>query len=414
MPAATAPVAPASRAPLLALLGASAVSLLGNQLTALAVPWFVLTTTGSAALTGLAGAAAVLPAVLAAVLGGAVVDRLGPKRASVAADLLSGAAVALIPLLHRAAGLPFAALLALVFLGALLDAPGATARQALLPDLAARAGTPLERANGAYHSLANAAGLAGPLAAGLLVAAIGAAPVLWLDAATFACSAALVARAVPAPRGPAEPTAGGLRANLALGWRVLGADRFLRAMTAAAVVLNLLGAPLFAVVLPVYADRAYGSATALGLLLAGDGGGMLAGSLLFGALGERAPRPAVLRGGLLLTALPLGVLVALPPLPAAVAALALAGLGNGPVNPLVFTVLQERVPAEARGRVFGVVLGAALAAAPLGIALSGLLLGAVGLRPVLALVAAGFLAVAASTFALAAFADLGRPAPDPA
>jgi predicted MFS family arabinose efflux permease len=318
-----------------------------------------------------------------------------------------------VPLLHRTTGLPFAVLLALVFLGALLDTPGATARQALLPDLAERAGTPLERANGAFHSLENAAALVGPLLAGLLVAGLGASTVLWLDAVSFAVSAALIARGVHRMQVTVEPTSGGYLADVTLGWRVLGQDQFLRAMTAAAVVLNLLGTPLFAVVLPVYAQAVYGSAAALGMLLAGFGGGMLAGSLLFGAFGHRLPRRTVVCSGLLVTALPLWALAALPSLPLAVAALALAGLGSGPVNPLVYTVLQERVPAALRGRVFGTILGTALVAAPLGMGGAGVLLETIGLRPTLALIAAGFLGVAGATLISPAFRTLDQPVVDP-
>ncbi|MFN8664783.1 MAG: MFS transporter [Thermomicrobiales bacterium] len=401
----------ATARPLWALLGASGISLIGNQLTALAIPWFVLATTGSAVLTGLAGVAAVLPAVLAAFLGGAVVDRLGPKRTSVLADLLSGLAVAMIPLLYRSVGLPFAVLLVLVFLGALLDTPGVTARQALLPEVATGARVSLERANGAYHSLENLAGLAGPLLAGVLVAVIGATNVLWVDAASFAISAALVARAVPALVPATEERAsGGYLADVTLGWQILRRDRFLRAMTAAAVVLNFLGAPLFGVILPVYGERIYGSAAALGILLASFGLGMLAGSLLFSLRGEQLPRRGLLLGGLVLTALPLAALVALPPLPVAAAALGLAGLGSGPINPLVFTVLQERVPADMRGRVFGTILGTALAAAPLGMAAAGFLVETLGLRTVLAIVAGGFLAVAVFALVAPGFRSLDTPA----
>jgi predicted MFS family arabinose efflux permease len=390
---------------------------MGNQLTALAIPWFVLATTGSAVLTGLAGVAAVLPAVLAAFLGGAVVDRLGPRRTSILADVLSGVTIALIPLLYGSVGLPFAVLLVLVFFGALLDTPGVTARQAMLPDVATGARVSLERANGLYHSLENFAGLAGPLVGGVLVAIIGATSVLWVDAATFAVSALLIARAVPALAQPVEPRSGGYLADVALGWQVLRQDSFLRAMTIAAVVLNLLGAPLFAVILPVYGDRIYGSAAALGFLLASFGVGMLAGSLLFSLRGERLPRRPLMLSGLVLTALPLAALVALPPLPVAMAALALAGLGTGPINPLVFTVLQERVPAETRGRVFGTIIGTALVAAPLGIAAAGFLIEAMGLQRVLAIVAAGFLAVAVFALVSPGFRSLEAPvagATDPA
>ncbi|MDQ4058578.1 MAG: MFS transporter, partial [Actinomycetota bacterium] len=114
--------------PLLVLFGANAVSLTGNVMTLTAVPWFVLQTTGSAAMTGIIASLNFLPIVLANLFGGAFVDRLGYKRASVIADLTSGFTVALIPLLYVTVGLPFWLLGALVFLGALLDAPGSTAR----------------------------------------------------------------------------------------------------------------------------------------------------------------------------------------------------------------------------------------------------------------------------------------------
>lgn len=114
--------------PFYALLTADAISYAGNALAGLAIPWFVLQTTGSAARTGIVAFCGLLPLILAATFGGALVDRLGHKRASVIADLASGVAVALVPLLHALGWLNFGLLLILVFFGALLDAPGATAR----------------------------------------------------------------------------------------------------------------------------------------------------------------------------------------------------------------------------------------------------------------------------------------------
>lgn len=135
------------RLPLYTFLAANAISMIGNNLTMVAVPWFVLETTGSAAKTGLVGFFTALPAVLAAFFGGTLVDRLGYKRMSIISDLASGLTVAMIPLLYLSIGLQFWQLLLLVFLSALLDAPGNTARQALLPDLAALTATPPERVN---------------------------------------------------------------------------------------------------------------------------------------------------------------------------------------------------------------------------------------------------------------------------
>jgi predicted MFS family arabinose efflux permease len=88
------------------------------------MPWFVLQTTGSAAKTGLTGAAIGVGAIIAAILGGPLVDRVGFKRASVLGDLASGAVVAAIPLLYLAGALAFGLFLALVLLVSILNAPG--------------------------------------------------------------------------------------------------------------------------------------------------------------------------------------------------------------------------------------------------------------------------------------------------
>ena len=93
--------------PLCALFTANAVSLIGNVFSMVAIPWFVLQTTGSAAQTGITGFFAVMPAVLAGFLGGTLIDRLGYKRASIISDLASGVTTALIPLLYFTVGLEF-------------------------------------------------------------------------------------------------------------------------------------------------------------------------------------------------------------------------------------------------------------------------------------------------------------------
>ena len=81
--------------PIWALFAANAISMVGNVLAALAIPWFVLQTTGSAAKTGVTGFFEVLPVVLAGFLGGTIVDRMGYKRTSIVADIASSLAVLL-------------------------------------------------------------------------------------------------------------------------------------------------------------------------------------------------------------------------------------------------------------------------------------------------------------------------------
>ncbi len=384
-----------SRFPLIALLSANAISLVGNMLTAVAVPWFVLETTGSAAKTGITGAVIVVPTIIAGIFGGAIVDRLGFKRMSVVSDLASGATVAMIPLLHTLTGITFWQLLALMFLSALLDVPGGTARQSMIPELAQAAGIRLERANSAYSSITRGAELAGPLLAGLLITTVGASNVLWIDAVTFVISAAIVAIAIPSvPHTVEDERRGSYLGDIIKGFRFLRRDHLLLTLLVIAATLNFVSNPLVSVVLPVYAREQFGSAASLGLMLAGFGAGALAGALLYGAVGHRLPRRTIFVGAFLGVAVPFGVLATLPGTATAVITLVVLGVITGPLSPLFVTVFQERTPAEMRGRIFGLVAASVWIVLPLGMLVAGLLLEKLGLRFTLIAEALTFLILA--------------------
>lgn len=364
------------------LLTANGISMIGNLLTMVAVPWFVLQTTGSPAKTGLIGFFTTVPVIIAAFFGGTLVDRVGYKNASIIADITSALTVALIPLLFSTTGMHFWQLLALVFLGALLDTPGTTARQALVPDVAAEAGMSLERANALYQLVQRGALLLGPSIAGVLIAWLGPSNVLWIDAATFVCSAALVAATIASTPRPSAARPSYWR-ELCDGLIFLRRDGLLLGLVLVITIMNFLDTPLFAVILPVLVIDAAGRATDLGLLLSGFGAGSIAGTLLFSAYGQRLPRRAVFVAGFALLTIPLWVLASLPSLPVAITALIFSGIASGPINPLFMTIGQERVPATMRGRVFGIVTALALVAAPLGMITAGYLVEWLGVRAIL-------------------------------
>ena len=363
--------------PLYALYTADAISLTGNAVAQIAIPWYVLTTTGSATLTALVVFFNFVPIVLAAFFGGVVVDRLGFRAASIVADLASSAAVAAIPLLAATVGVEIWQLMILVFAGALLDAPGATARAALFPDVVALAGVPMERASGLRSGIQQGAQLIGAPLGGVLVAAVGATAALWIDAASFLVSAALVALLVPSPRHEAQAPRGRFFAELGEGLRFIWSRRLVRAIVLMVLLSNLIEAP-GSVVLAVFARDEYGSAADFGLLVGALGGAALAGALGYSLVGHRLPRRKTFL--VCFAGVPIGylALAAQPTLPVAIAALVLAGFAAGPINPLLFTVQTEIVPTELRGRVFGAIRAGAWAAIPLGILLGGLLVSAIG------------------------------------
>jgi MFS family permease len=378
--------------PLFALLAANGISMVGNVLAMIAVPWFVLQTTGSASYTGLTATFTALPAIIAAFFGGTLVDRTGYKRMSIISDVMSCVTVALIPLLYQLLGAHFAfwQLLVLVFMGALLDAPGSTARLSLLPDVTRLARMPLERVNSAVQAIGRGSNLLGAPLAGFLIALMGASHVLWLNAASFAISALMIAALVPSPHAAplAEKKQSSYLEDLKEGLRFIWRDPLIFAIVATIMVTNFLDAPLFAVIMPVYVKQTFGSAVNLGLIIAGFGAGAMLGTIIFGAIGHRLPRRMTFALSFIIVGLQFFFLATLPPLIFIILAFALLGLASGPLNPIIMTVVQERVPAEMRGRVFGTMTAGAYLAVPLGMLLSGYMLEWKGVRTTL-LVQAG-------------------------
>lgn len=371
--------APSGRRPLIALYVADAVSLTGNVMTLTAVPWFVLQTTGSASKTGLIAFFNFAPIVLASFLGGALVDRLGPRRMSVTADVVSGATVAMIPLLHLTGHLSFPALIALVFLGALLDTPGLSARSAMLPTLAGKAGWPLERATGIVATVERGSRLAGAPLAGILIATVGPIAVLWIDAATFAFSAILLAVAVPAEvRAPRDRTSRYL-AEIKEGLAFLRGDRLMNALAKLIMVTNFLDA-WTGVMLIVYADAVYGSAVSLGFLIGATGAGSMVGAIVFARTGSRLPRRLLFAVCFMVVTVRFPALALFPPQAVLIAVSFIAGIASGPINPLLDTMMYERIPEALRGRVLSALRGVAWMAMPLGVLTAGFMLDQVSLR----------------------------------
>lgn len=100
---------------LLGIVSAELVSLTGTSMTFVALPWFVLVTTGSAARMGWVLAAELAPLALFGIVTGSLVARLGAKRAMLLADAARGPLMTLVPILWWTHHLSFAALLAATF-----------------------------------------------------------------------------------------------------------------------------------------------------------------------------------------------------------------------------------------------------------------------------------------------------------
>jgi len=372
--------------PIWALFAANAISLVGNVLSAIAIPWFVLQTTGSATQTGITGFFTVLPVVLAGFFGGTLVDRLGYKRTSIIADIASGVTTALIPLLYFIVGLEFWQLMILVFLGALLDTPGSTARSALIPELAEMAHMPIERATSLIHIIERGSRLVGAPLAGLLIAWMGTENVLWLDAASFFISAGIIGLVIkvqkPVQHEEQEP-GGKYFDELREGLKFIYTDKLMLAIVVMIMLTNFLDAIYSGVVQPVFVKQVYGQALDLGLLIAANGAGAVIGALIYSSIGLRFPRHTVFVLGFVLTSLRFFLFATYPSIWIAIPFVIIASMGAGPLNPIIGAVEFERVPKNMRGRVGGAIGAGAWSAMPLGMLIGGVLTEQLGVRPML-------------------------------
>ena len=357
---------------------ADGISLTGNTAIGLALPWLVLVHTGDAAAAGLVAACTAVPALAAAVLGGSLADRWGRRTVAVVADAGSAVSVLLLVLVDSTVGLSLGWFIGLGVLGALFDVPGMTARQAMLPEVARRAGMTVDRASGIRQALFGASFLAGPALAGLALALLPAAGVLLI---TAACSALACLLTAVLPRALNERGAAGapLAGHVREGFVIVRSVPAVLAATVLGVGSVLVISPLQAVVLPViYLGE--DAPALLGLTLAVFAVGLIGGSLVYGAVSARIPRRTILVVALLSSLVGLAVFAILPVPPVIIGAGVLVGVGYGLLNPLFPVLVAERVPEAARARVLGLQNAAYLAAFPLGALAAGFLVQRAGVH----------------------------------
>ncbi|MFJ8791887.1 MFS transporter [Streptomyces sp. NPDC102462] len=374
------------------VLAAMAVSLTGTRVSAVALPWFVLVTTGSATRTGLVAFVEMTPYVLVKAFTGPLVDRIGPRAVSWTTDLASALACAAVPLLYGLDLLSFPVLLALVAVIGAARGPGDLAKEVMVPEAAEHGRMPLERATGLAGVTERLAGTVGPAAGGALVALVGPLTGLAVNAACFALGSLLIRLVLPRGMGRAAEealpgdgeTGTGYWRRFGEGLAFLRGEPLLFTIILMLGVTNLLDAALGTVLLPVWAKESGGGAAAIGLLGSAMGATAVAGSLIAAIAAHRLPRRAVFVVGFLLAGAPrFLVLASGAPLGVVVAVFAVGGFGAGFINPMLSAVLFERVPRRMLGRVNALGDSLAWAGIPLGGLLAGAAVAAVGLVPVL-------------------------------
>ena len=365
---------------LLGVLARDIVSITGSQMTLLALPWFVLTTTGSASRMALVFAVESAAMGISGFLGGNLASRLGPRQTMLVADASRAPLIALIPILHALDALSFPLVVAIAAASAAFVTHSFAAKTSLVPELVGEDERVLSEANALLQGAQRITLFLGPALAGVLIAAIGAANVRLIDALSFALGFLIVLTLVPSVgRIEADEESRGLAA----GVRFLARDRLLRPWTIAVIVGDVGWLVLFAA-MPVLVLERFGEDPALlGWIWGGWGLGAVLGSVVAFRTTASSDRLFVASVGEIAMIAPLWLLLTDVPAAAVIAIMAVSGFANGVANPPVHAIYTLRTPRALRAKVWSVVVAATAVVAPLAVAGSGPVLDADGFRPVI-------------------------------
>jgi MFS family permease len=357
---------------------------LGNSIVMITIPWMILERTDSPAFAGLVAAMSALPGILVSPIGGWMVDRIGRRRVSVGADLLSSLSVAAFPIVGATFGLSNPSILLIALLGATFDPAGYTARKTLLTDVAKASDADLDHLNGIHDGIVGVAWILGPAVGAGLIASVGAVNSFWVSAALFiiaalAISFLRVGDAAKESRETAEASGAETDSSMRVGIKTLWDDKVLRTLSVALLIIAAVYLPTEAVVLPTYFEDV-DNPSGLGFVISALAAGSAVGSFGYGWISARMKRKTLIRLILLGSALSIIPMAFLPPLSVLMLSGFLLGLSWGPYNPLISSLVQQRVPAHLHGRVFGVQTAVFYAAPPLGMVLAGLSVESYGIK----------------------------------
>ncbi len=392
---------------LLGLLARDVVSLAGSQMTWVAIPWFVLTTTGSPTRMTIVLAVESASLALFGFLATPLASRLGARRTMLISDAARAPLIALIPLLHAVGHLSFGLLLVLVAAMAAFTTPSFASKSSILPDLVGEDEGVLAEANALLQAANRLAMILGPPLGGTLIGLLGATNVLLVDAVTFVAGFVLVATLV---RGGGAVVDTDETRGLTAGLRFILRDPLLRGWGFAVVVSDATWLALFAV-MPVLVLERYGAdPQILGWIWGAWGAGAVTGSVVAFRIVSRIDRLLVGSVGEIGMTAPLWLLLADQPALAVVAIMFVSGLANGVINAPIHAIVQLRIPRALRAKVWSVTLVMTAIVGPPLLAATGPSLEWVGLRPTL-LVLLGLQSAAVVAFTVAGLRERARLRP---
>lgn len=336
------------------------ISMIGDWVLVLALPFYIYNLTGSALATGGMFIAMFLPRLFVGTLAGVFVDRWNRRMTMIISDLLRAALLLMLLLVHSAN------LLWLIFAVAILESAVsqffAPARSAIIPSLVSEEELVAANSLDAFSDAITR--LLGPSLGGMLFGLLGIVSIVLLDSASYIVSAILILLiVVPARSAASQPVAEAIPAKpagmlsiwheLLAGLRLVGNDRTLTILFLGTSVMMISNGILQVMLVVFTKEILHGDAAVLGWFMTAQGVGALVGSLLLGKVSKMLPPKYLLLGAFALLGVIIIAIVNIPVLWLDMVLIAIAGLGATAFMICSQTLLQNGVSDEFRGRVFG-------------------------------------------------------------
>ena len=374
-----------SRRPLYLLEGANALSGLSNAIAIITVPWLIFERTGSATQAGIVVAASAIPGIIISPFVGALIDHYGRKRVSIGSDLLSALSVMLFPIWDSLFGLTFASIATFAVLGAAFDPAGYTARKSLIPDVAKASNTSMDKLNSWHEAVFSGGWALGPAIGAIAISLVGAANSMWIVFVAFILAIILISMLHVGDLGLEHREEINDQekfwSSTLRGLQVLKSDKAMYYLTISIVFLTMVYLPTESIILPKYFSD-IDDPRGLGYVLSSMAAGSIATTLAYPKLVKHFKKRSIVIGSLAATSLAMIPMTLFPPIGLFVLAGFLLGLGWGPMNPLMNSMVQQRVAPHIQGRVFGVQTSLFYASGPIGMFVTGVSVDAFGVRPV--------------------------------
>jgi DHA3 family macrolide efflux protein-like MFS transporter len=370
-------------APFILLQFASITSVISGAMVFIAIPWIALEITGTSTAAGLVVSLTAIPGLLLSPVIGSFIDKVGRRNAAGWSELLTVLTSLLIPIFSGFWELTIPALIGIGILRAVVAPGGSTARKALVPDVAAAGKLTLDRANSIHEAIFASGFAIGPALATFCIAAMGSANTFLVVAGFGAVSAffALLIRVTEQHEENDESENQPFYIYAVQGFKILFQTPSVLVLMAAIMTLALIYLPTEMLILPT-AYNEMGDPEGLGLVVSAMAFASVFGALFFEQIHKRISYANILRIGILGVPLSMIPMSQLPAQWAMIFFGMILGLVWGPLLPLLNTVIQTKIPANKRGRVFSLEMTVWSAGPMISMVAVGAAVDAIGVKPI--------------------------------